>query len=102
MKVKSKYIWDCVSVFSSDASAVQLRMDDLKQNGWKKLRFSPNNRDCDCNADVIEGHRPMTQKELKEREQSIMSFKRRELKELCRLAKLHGYILTKNKDVERA
>jgi len=99
MKVKSKYIWDRVDVFSSDASAVQRRMDDLKQKGWKKLRFFPNNRDCDCSADVIEGHRPMTQKELKEREQIVMGINRREIKELRRLAKTHGYTLTKNEEI---
>lgn len=93
---KTQYVFDYVSV-SSNATVVQQVMDDLKQKGWKDLRYSPNNRDCDCSADKVNGYRPMTEKELKDRNQWIITKNKEEIKELHRLAKKHEYVIRLNR-----
>lgn len=96
MKAKiAKYTWDSVSV-GGDASEVQRKIDGLKEEGWKDLSFCPNNRDCDCSADEIQGYRPRTKKELSEAQRFVAKQNRQEVTELKRLAKKYNFILVKN------
>lgn len=91
-KKKTPYTWDTVYV-SSNASEVQRRMAELKEKGWTKLVYRPNNRDCDCSGDVIEGRRPLNALELREHLKLLKRIEREDKAELKRLAKEYGYEL---------
>ncbi|TRZ83701.1 hypothetical protein D4R86_00275 [bacterium] len=67
-------------------------MNRLKSEGWKNLIFRNGG---DFNSDSIQGYRPMTKQEIKDREKAIKKEIKEEIKELKNLAKKHGYALTK-------
>jgi hypothetical protein len=86
------YIWDSYDCISSDAGYV---MNRLQAEGWKKLIFSSGG---DFNSDSIQGYRPMTKQEIRDREKRIKNAEMEELSNLRKLAKKYGYKLIKVKD----
>jgi len=79
-----------------DCSAINYgqTMNRLKAEGWKELSFC---KGGDFNSDNIQGYRPMTKKEIRDRENAVKYEKKEEIKELKKLAKKYGYTLTANK-----
>ena len=73
-------------------------MNRLKSEGWKNLHFCNGG---DFNSDHISGYRPMTKKEIRDREKALKKEKREEIKELKKLAKRYGYTLVANKGTKK-
>jgi len=86
-----KYILDRVTVHG-DSGALMVK---LQNEGWKDLQYVANNSWGDCRPPDIMGNRPMTEKELKERQKAIKAHNKEEVKEMLRLAKKHKYKATK-------
>ena len=82
---------------SGDAAAVQQKIDELRNKGWKGLRYCPNNRDCDCSPSEIEGYRPMSKVEIRSCERREIREREKELSEVRKLASKHGFRLVKEK-----
>ena len=78
-----------------DASEILVKMDELRKKGWKGLRYCPNNRDCDCSSDEIEGYRPLTASEARVFDRWVIKEKEKEIKELKKRASKHGFRLVK-------
>jgi hypothetical protein len=87
------YIYDSVSV-SESVSAIGL-MTKLIKEGWKDLQYVSHSSWGDCSCPEITGTRPMTQDELKEKDDILKEVHKEDLKELRRLARKLGYDLTK-------
>jgi len=110
---RKRYVCDNVFMGKEDsASVVDDHLKELKEQGWKDLNFSPyipdNGRGVFDNSRParITGLRPMTAKEIAAEKRAKEAAKRRkerakkrkadkEIKELKRLAKKHGYELKK-------
>jgi len=83
------YLYDHVNCYSENGGDT---MNTLQAEGWKKLQFC---RGGDFNSDYIQGYRPMTKKEIRDRERAIKRHEKEEIKELNKLAKRYKYKLVK-------
>ncbi len=70
-------------------------MAALIANGWKNLQYVSHSSHGDCRWPEITGVRPMTKDELKEKDDMLKKEQKQDLKELRKLAKKLGYIITK-------
>ena len=88
------YILDSVTVSEHNSTETMIR---LQNEGWKNLQYVAHKSWGDCRSPEIMGNRPMTAKEIRSRDRAIKAENNKEIKELKKLAKKHGYLLIRNK-----
>jgi len=85
------YLLDSVSVsFGGSCAEIITR---LQKDGWKQLQYVSHSSWGDCRSPEIMGLRPMTKKEIKERDKAIEKEKAREIKKLKSSARKYGFSL---------
>jgi hypothetical protein len=95
--MKYKYVWSHIEIASTQPGYISEEMNVLIAHGWKNVSFRIVTSDVEGDRCIIEGKRPLTTAEERSIKRGELKKTRDEIKLMRKLAKKHGYNLTKPK-----